>query len=232
MGIIKDTLKNQINNNNRQQLNDTTGTILEYDVTSNTAKIRYLNPNGEGYLYRSNTRLSNSLGGLTGSGIYTGQTCTITFLNNNIYAPIITGLIDNQYQSKTCSDQGAYLVDNDILSCEKPNEIVPMISNWIDINNTNLDKYTNDLGDYSNTDVSELIYKVLGFLDKYNQKEQGITSLSTKSTIKFKDNGDIDIFVANNIGIRISTTDNSINLYGILKVNGQEIDLSKLSNNL
>lgn len=230
MSIIKNALKKQICDSNRQQYNDTTATIIEYDITMNTAKIKYANPNGDGYLYRDNVRLSNTLGGVTGAGIYPGQSCTISFINNNIYSPIITGIISNNYSNKTCSDQGAYLVDNEILSYNKPEEITPMINNWIEEDNTDSSKYNNDLGDYTETDVSELIHETLNTLDKYKSTEQGITNLSTKSTIKLKENGDIDIFIANNIGIRISLIDKSINLYGTLKINGQEIDLSKILN--
>lgn len=229
MGIIKDTLKKQIDYSNKQQLNDTTATIIEYNMVLNTAKIRYENPNGEGYLYRDNVAVSNTLGGLTGAGIYPGQLCKISFIGNNIYAPMITGLIGSNYSKKTCSDQGAYIIDSNILSCEKPKDITPMMNNWEE-NNTNSNKYINDLGDYSNTDATAIIHETLNTLDKYKQKEQGITSLSTKSTIKLKENGDIDIFVSNNIGIRISPVNKSIDLYGTLKINGQKINLSKILN--
>lgn len=230
MGIIKNTLQKQINDNNRQQFNDTIATIIEYNVVLNTAKIRFPNPNGEGHLYRDNVAVSNTLGGVTGSGIYPGQSCTITFLGNSIFNPVITGLTGSNYANKTCSDQGAYLVDTNILSHQKPKAIVPMMNDWIEESNTNAEKYNNDLGNYTKTDTSASIHEVLNTLNKYKATEQGITSLNTKSTIKFRDNGDIDIFVANNIGIRISKADRSINLYGKLKLNGQEIDLSKILN--
>lgn len=229
MGIIKDSLKKQINDNNRQQFNDTTATIIEYNNVLNTAKIRYLNPNGEGVLYRDNVSIANTLGGVTGSGIYPGQTCTITFIKNNVHMPVITGLTGSNYANKTCTDQGAYLVDSGIASVEKP-KITPMIENWIEESNKNATKYINDLGDYSDVDTSEILHEILNTLDKYKADEQGITNLTTKSTVKFKENGDIDIFVANNIGIRISKADKSISLYGTIKANGQEIDLSKILN--
>ena len=230
MGIIKDKLNQQICENNRQQFNDTTATIIEYDIVNNTAKIRYLNPNGEGFLYRDNVSIANTLGGVTGSGIYPGQTCAITFIKNNIYNPIITGLTSSNYALKTCTDQGAYIVDSSVLSVTKPEQITPMVNNWIEETNTDSAKYNNDLGDYTQRDSSELIHEILNTLDKYKNTEQGITNLSTKSTVKLKENGDIDIFVANNVGIRISPENKTINLYGILQVNNQTIDLSKIIN--
>jgi hypothetical protein len=230
MGIIRETLKKQINDNNRQQFNDTTATIVEYNAMHNTAKIRFINPNDGNEMYRENVSLANTLGGVTGSGIFPGQTCTITFIGNNVYAPVITGLTESNYANKTCSDQGAYIVDSNILIAKKPDTITPMINNWIEENNTSITKYNNDLGDYTNVDAATFIHELLNTLDKYKDTEQGITSLATKSTIKFKDNGDVDIFVGNNIGIRISKKDQSINIYGKLKVNGRELDLSEILN--
>lgn len=224
MGIIKNKLQEQIKANNKHQFNDTTATIIDYNIVLNTAKIRFRNPNGEGYLFRDNVSISNTLGGVTGAGIFPGQSCSITFVNNNIHAPIITGLIGTNYTNKTCSDQGAYIVDTNVLSYEKPSEIKPMINNWIEENNTNTTKYNNDLGNYTGTDVSESIHEMLNTLDKYKTTEQGITNLKTKSTMKFKDNGDIDIFVANNIGIRICPNNKTIEFYGMkFLFNGTEI---------
>ena len=231
MGIIKDKLQEQINANNKQQFNDTTATIIEYNMVLNTAKIRFLNPNGEGYVYRDNVSIANTLGGLTGAGIYPGQSCTITFLKNNMYAPVITGLIGNNYSNKTCSDQGAYIVDSSVLSYDKPESITPMINNWIEESNTNITKYNNDLGDYTNTDASESIHEALNTLDKYKSTEQGVTNLKTKSTVKMKDNGDIDLFVTNNIGIRICPSNKTIEFYGMkFLFNGEEIKNYNIQN--
>lgn len=225
MGIIKNSLNKQIKNNNIKQFNDTTATIIEYNMVNNTAKIRFLNPNGEGVIYRDNVAISNTLGGVIGAGIYPGQSCAITFMKNNIHTPIITGLIGSNYANKTCSDQGAYIIDSSVLSQEKPEEIIPMMSNWIEENNTNTIKYNNDLGDYTQTDASEFIHETLNTLNKYKATEQGITSLSTKSTMKLKENGDIDMFVANNIGIRICPNNKTIEFYGMkFLFNGTEIE--------
>lgn len=224
MGIIKDSLKKQIHDNNIQQFNDTTATIIEYSIVNNTAKIRYLNPNGDGVIYRDNVAISNTLGGVTGSGIHPGQSCSITFLKNNIHAPVITGLIGSNYSIKTCSDQGAYVVDSTILSTQEPDEIVPMSNSWLEDNQKTW-KYNNDLGDYTQIDASESTHEFLNSLDKYKTTEQGITNLNTKSTMKLKDNGDIDMFVANNIGIRICPNNKTIEFYGMkFLFNGSEIE--------
>jgi hypothetical protein len=222
MGIIKNTLDKQIKSNNLKQYSDTTGLILDYDKLTNSASIRYPNPYGEGYLYRSNVKISNSLGGVTGNGIKPGIECNIAFLGNNMYAPIITGVLTNNYTIKTNTDQGAFIPDMEIANV---GTIIgkPMMSDWLS-NSDNPYKYITEFGDFTVTDVSESVYNVLNELDKYSDGEEGITNLDTKSTIKLRDNGDIDIFVSNSVGMRISRSTHKIYLYGLgLYFNDQEI---------
>lgn len=215
MSVIKNALQKQINNDNLNRYSNTTATILGYDIVTNTATIEFLNPNGDGNVYRENVTFANTLGAATGSGIFVGQTCTISFIGGNIWSPIITGIASNLYEAKASQDQGAYIVSTDIdEEYSKPETISPMANDWIDSNNTNKRKYNNDLGDYTTSDTSKEVHEILQALNKYTNTESGITHLDTKSTIKLRDNGDIDIFVSHNVGIRISNADHNIYLYG------------------
>lgn len=225
MGIIKNTLKKEIDRSNLQRINNTVGTILEYDIKTNTATVEYLNPNGEGHLYNRNVQITETLGGVTGAGISIGQLCTLNFIGNNINKPIITGILESKYNYKTCSDQGAYIIDNSIKNCELPNEIIPMTNNWLDESNNNEDKYNGHVDDFISKDLELDMFEILDTINKYTVTEQGITNLETKSTIKFKDNGDIDIFVNNNTGIRIDANAQTINIYGLnILFNGKPIN--------
>ena len=67
--------------------------------------------------------------------------------------------------------------------------------------------------------------KTIMEIDKYKSSEDGITNIKNNSTLKFKDNGDSDIFVNNNTGIRISPNSKSIEIYGSFKINGKEIEM-------
>ena len=98
MGVIKNTLQKQINNNNLTKYSNTTAVILSYDIVTNTATIKFPDPNGDGFLRRENVTFANTLGAVTGSGVYAGQTCTISFIGGNIWSPIITGLADHLYE--------------------------------------------------------------------------------------------------------------------------------------
>lgn len=229
MSIIKNALKKEIDKDKLLQFNDTTATILEYDIVSNTATIRFLNPNGDGYMLRKNVNVSNTMGGHTGAGIIAGQICNISFINNNIFNPIITGMLSNNYKDKTSGDQGAFLVSNTIFEAKEPEKIIPMIEAWLDKENQNKYKYKNELGDYTEVDATKKASESVHTLDKYNNQDEGMTHLKTKSTVKLKENGDIDIFVAGNLGIRISPNDKSINVYGTFKVNNKTINFNELT---
>ena len=100
-----------------------------------------------------------------------------------------------------------------------------MTNNWLDESNNNKDKYNGHVDDFISKDLELDMFEILDTINKYTVTEQGITNLETKSTIKFKDNGDIDIFVNNNTGIRIDANTQTINIYGLnILFNGKPIN--------
>lgn len=213
MSLIKNSLQEQINNNNRIQFSDTTGTILEYDRTTETCKIKYLNPKGSGWLYRGNVTIANHAGGLASGSIFAGQKCSISFINSNIYNPVITGIPESYYTARSCSDQGAYLADDTVWKTGTPEHIIAMNLDWI--NDTGeLSKYENSSARYTDIDVNQTSMDLITTLDKYEDDEVGLTNLKNKSTIKLRDNGDIDIFTSANTGIRICKDTGNIKFYG------------------
>lgn len=225
MGQIKEALKRQLNEYDRQEFYGTSATILSYDKVNNVATIRFVNPNNGDTMLRQNVPLCITMGGLTGGCITYGQQCMVTFVNNNIFSPVITGITESLYNEKTCDDQGAYIVDSYILSCEKPENITPMSDSWIDYSNEDVFKYNNDLTVHRQVDAAAEVYDIMNTVNKYKDSEQGITNLYNKSTIKTKENGDIDIFAENNIGIRISPLSKRINIYGNLDINGEPLSV-------
>jgi len=213
MSQIKNSLQKQIDNNNRIQFTDTTGTVMAYDRTTETCAIKYLNPNGDGYLYKANVRIANVSGGLSSGGIFPGQKCSVSFINNNVYNPVITGIPLSYYPERSCTDQGAYLADDEVWKVETPENIVAMNLDWVDDSNATLSQYENSNARYTDTDVDSKAMDLITTLDKYEDDEVGMTNIKNKSTIKLRDNGDIDIFTSSNTGIRICKTGN-IKIYG------------------
>lgn len=223
MGVIKDTLQKQINKDQMQRSTGTSATILEYDRIANVARISFTNPVTGEIMYRENVPVCITTGGINGGAVYAGQRCMITFANDNIFSPVITGITESLYYKRTSADQGAFLPDPSILSVKEPETIAPMSDQWIDYDNPYVHKYNNDISQFYDIDVDEVVCDMIDSLDKCKNGEQVITNLETHSTIKVKENGDIDIFSSNNLGIRISPNNRSINIYGALMVNGKPI---------
>lgn len=214
MGAINKSLQNKINSNNLTRFSETTGTILAYDRTTETCKVKYPNPHGEGFIYRGNVDIVNTNGGMSTDGIFPGQKCSISFINDNLYTPVIVGIQNCYYAERNCTDQGAYLADDDIWKVGTPENIIAMNLDWINSDNADLSKYENNSARYTNVDVNERSLELMTTLDKYSDSEIGMTNLITKSTIKLRENGDIDIFTSANTGMRICDNTGNIKFYG------------------
>lgn len=227
MGIIGDKLQQKIENNNNIRYSDTVAEITDYDNIKNTASVKFANPNNGSIMTADNIAVKINMGGLSQAALKIGQKCWISFIGNNLLCPVITNLCDDQYydniySKKTNSDQGAYIVDSNINNIDINSiKITPMTDDYF--NDSVSSRYSLITKDYTDTEAIQEVRKIIMEIDKYKTSEDGITNIKNNSTIKFKDNGDIDIFVNNNTGIRISPNSKSIEVYGSFKINGKEI---------
>ena len=216
-GIIGQKLHNQIEDNNNVRYSDTIAEITYYDNIRNTASIRFANPNSGSIMTADNIAVKIEAGGFTKAALSIGQKCWISVIGNNLLCPVITNLCavlyyDNIYSKKTNSDQGAYLVNNTINDIDISSiNVTPMINDYL--NEDVSTKYSLVSKDYTNTESIIESRQILMQLDKYKASEEGITNVDTNSTIKFKENGDIDIFVNGNTGIRINPTNKNISFF-------------------
>lgn len=227
MGIIGDKLQQKIENNNNIRYSDTVAEITEYDNIKNTASVKFANPNNGSIMTADNIAVKINMGGLSQAALKIGQKCWISFIGNNLLCPVITNLCDDQYydniySKKTNSDQGAYIVDSNINNIDIDSiKVTPMTDDYF--NDSVSSRYSLITKDYTDTEAIQEVRKIIMEIDKYKTSEDGITNIKNNSTVKFKDNGDIDIFVNNNTGIRISPNSKSIEVYGSFKINGKEI---------
>lgn len=227
MGIIGDKLQQKIENNNNIRYSDTVAEITDYDNIKNTASVKFANPNNGSIMTADNIAVKINMGGLSQAALKIGQKCWISFIGNNLLCPVITNLCDDQYydniySKKTNSDQGAYIVDSNINNIDIDSiKVTPMTDDYF--NDSVASKYSLITKDYTDTEAIQEVRKIIMEIDKYKTSEDGITNIKNNSTVKFKDNGDIDIFVNNNTGIRISPNSKSIEVYGSFKINGKEI---------
>lgn len=227
MGIIGNKLQQKIENNNNIRYSDTVAEITDYDNIKNTASVKFANPNNGSIMTADNIAVKINMGGLSQAALKIGQKCWISFIGNNLLCPVITNLCDDQYydniySKKTNSDQGAYIVDSNINNIDINSiKITPMTDDYF--NDSVSSRYSLITKDYTDTEAIQEVRKIIMEIDKYKTSEDGITNIKNNSTVKFKDNGDIDIFVNNNTGIRISPNSKSIEVYGSFKINGKEI---------
>jgi hypothetical protein len=220
MSLIGDKIQEKIDYGNAQRYGDIIGMITAYDHTSNTASIVFQNPNGGGSMTADNVGVKLTEGGAAPAAPHERQKCIITFLGDNILNPLVTSLFTDEYYEdvyakRTNTDEGAFIVDQFINDIVIPAKTTPMVEDWIDKVNDHPEKYNTNFKDYSNIDaVRETLFELMQ-IDKYRKTEDGITNIKTKATVKCKDNGDIDIFVENNTGIRINPNTKSITLFGM-----------------
>lgn len=218
MGIIRQKLQETVDNNNNVRYSDTIAEITYYDNIRNTASIRFANPNNGSIMTATNIAIKINTGGLAQAALSIGQKCWLSFIGNNLLSPVITNLCedkyyDNVYSKKTNPDQGAYIVDSSINAVDVESiNVTPMTEDYL--NDSYSTKYSFVSEDYTTTDSVVRARNILMQIDKYKSSEDGITNTKTNSTIKFKNNGDIDIFVDNNTGIRINPTDKNISFFG------------------
>lgn len=223
MGIIKRQLEKTVDGKNRQTCLGTTGVVLEYDKVMNKARVKFNNPQGEGYIIRENVPVSIETGGVTATAILPGSRCNLTFYGGNIHSPVITGIEGSMYNKRTSTDQGSVLVDESLMAVQEPEKIIPMCQQWLDEENEDVTKYTHDVSNFKDFDVDETVSELIATINKFDDMEEGIVHLDNKSTIKIKKNGDIDLFVSNNLGIRLSRSTQQIFVYGDLIVNGKPV---------
>ena len=216
MGIIKNTINKQIASNNSQKYFNAVATIISYSSITNTATIMFNNPNGEGTLLRKNVPIADTLGGVCGYNLRNGDKCSIEFRNGNIFMPVITGVVKSFYEYRKNTRQGACIIDEYINNTTEPENISPMYNDWIDENNYNKAKYLDESTEgLINSDNEAMFYSIIQNANNYSGNEQGITNIENHSTVKIKENGDIEMFVENNVGIRISKQMQKIYVYGL-----------------
>lgn len=222
MGIIKDKLQEQIQNYNNIKYGDTIAVIDKFNHVTNTANIHFHDPNSGVVHYAKNVAYKVQQGGIATAVPPAGTKCWISFLSNNLLTPVITSLCDdyyhkNSYSKKTNANSGAYINSYDVLQTDITIETTPMIKDYY----INIEKQ--EFEEYSDIDITKRTQRQIMESDKYKPTENGVTDVITKSTIKIDEDGNINIFVNNNTGLKVCPETGSIEIYGQLIINGVEV---------
>lgn len=79
-------------------INSTEGHILELYDKHMYADIRINHPGGKGQYTLKKVPIQMGSGGLSQSGPFKGDKVVVTFKNNNILTPVVTGIIESNFQ--------------------------------------------------------------------------------------------------------------------------------------
>lgn len=194
--------------------------IVNYDTIKNRATIRFQNPKGTGTMELDNVPVQIGSGGIHSAGPFVGDHVWVSFQNKSPLHPKIVSLADEAYQYRTRerikhSRKGAFIPDficgrEGYRSTSTVNSQTPAIDDWFDLDNEDAAKYS----DYQNVNPIEAMISRTVTLSYYGSEEPGITHPLNSSTIKVRNNGMIDIFVATNQGLRIDPYTKTINVIG------------------
>lgn len=203
--------------------------VYELDNVTNRAKIIFKDPKGLGFINLENVPIQLGSGGVHSAGPLIGDRVWVTFLNNSPLCPKIISLADESYEVNTREKtkhtrKGAFIPDS-ICSREEYNDIAVLdkltLDSWFDEDNEDYSKYVS----YEGIDAINTLTSATSTAAYYNAEEPGITHPLNSSTIKVRNNGMIDVFVATNQGIRIDPVTKSINFIG----NSEKHHISNLS---
>jgi hypothetical protein len=220
MSSISNSIKKVINGVNNTQYTSVIAEIISFDGTTNTASITFNDPNSQGIQVLDNVPIDLGGSGIHTAGPFIRDNANVDFQNGSILQPKITAIIDEGYQYVSRArlqhtDSGANLTDP-VPTIDPTTLPTNASSDWVDSTSTPTNKYLQ----YQNIDpTSDLITKT-STTSYYSTTEPGLTHPTTKATIKLKDDGNIDIFINSNIGIRVNTVTSSVDIYGDVNVNG------------
>lgn len=196
---LRDKLQQEIKRNIESQVHSTKGVILEYSHKTNKATVKVRNPFKEGVLTYCDLQVPPPGTGITNAGPYRGDLVMIQFTNSDLRNPKITSLVDDNYYTNNREElqkhenQGAYVPDG-----IKEKEDLVLTPRTV------FDDFYIEKADRKSLKSPEVTKELLEDESKYGLSEIGLTHPKNKSTIKIKDDGNIDIFSWLNQGIRIN----------------------------
>ena len=213
--MLKDNINKIISKREEEILNCTIGTITRVYEDSCYVDVEY-SSKGINNLKSEKVPLP-----VLGSGIVpalpnVGDNVVIVFLDNSLIKARIVSYINESYKYETRFDyqhksQGSYLNSMDFDTVEDiPIEEfnTPLKDTWMDTKNTDGLKYF----DYVKTSPFENLVDGVAQLSFFDYKDVGIINPVSKSLVKIKKDGIIDIFTNDNQGIKIDPINKAISI--------------------
>lgn len=215
---------------NNQTLNKTSSymaTILKINTNYNVATIfiPFYGKQRDGRIFK-NVPITIGSNGVHQSSLRVNDTVYVTFNDTSSFSPKILGKADELYNSNTREkekhlNKGALIIQekNKIDSEE---EYIGSFQDWV---NQNTDNDFINL-QYKDKDPLVEIYETQDEFGYFSGGDVGMYNPKTSSIVKLKDDGDIDIFVNDDIGIRVNNKNKKIEIYGSIELISKEILLN------
>lgn len=158
---------------------------------------------------------------IIGNGIHLplpkpGQKVVVVFTNNSVLQGRIVAMIDEMHKytfryKNSHVSQGTYKTNLDVsqlhdVDLEKVN---PLCENWTDEENNYIFKHYSYI---ERSPYEDFILKSAN-MSYFNENEIGFIHPENKSLIKIKDDGSIDIFTDDDVGVRVNPVEKRISFF-------------------
>lgn len=220
-------VNNVLNPSMKTRFTNATGDVVSYNAAHNVADVfipSIIDGNG---LTLKEVPVQIAGVGLHQSSLKQGDRVYIQFNNGSIFQPKILGKADELYATHTAKEE-VHLRKGDLTVSQtmEEGEITSSSSNWLDSENEDIFKYESYRMKSGMDNVSNKIMNK----GKFVNQDVGLYNPVSSSVVKIKDNGEIDIFVSTNVGVKINPQNKTIEILG--DVTTKSNNWSVLSNNV
>lgn len=208
------------------KLTNSLGQIVRYNDIHNVADVYVSTLDGTGMTLR-NVPIQLAGTGFHSSSLQTDDFVYLQYNNGSIYQPVITGKSDEYYATTTKATE-SHLTCGElvVIQEELDGDITSSSDTWIDAKNTNSFKYYS----YRNSSAIESLAQTTEKIGKFKGREVGLFNPIASNIVKLLDDGSISIFSSTNVGIKINTTNKTIEILG--NVSTKSDNWSVISNNV
>lgn len=217
MASLNKAIKNVIEPTQKEAVGMVVAQIIFYDNTTNRADVKYDDPSSGGVVTLTGVQVEIPSLGVASSGPFPGDQVYVCFLNNNPTLPRIIGRADGDYKyysrklyehsragSQLSTSYGS--VTSSLVDAFTGSSPTPSYLNWISVGS----KSTKARNIAINTFSASAFEEQSAEFDNYELAEVGLTHPGTASTMKLYNNGVIDVFAVDDLGMRVDPTLSSL----------------------
>lgn len=223
--MINKYLKETVKSESISKMSNATGHIIRVDDENNKADVFF-----PSFGNQQNGRRIDAIpiciaaNGIHQSKFRKGDLVYVQFNSSTIFSPKIIAKADESYKNNTAKkevhlNKGSLLL-KETKKIESEEEYIPSYKTWM----TTDDNYFKN-NDYKEKEAMLNIAKIIEEKGKFIGEDVGLFNPISSSIVKLKDNGDIDIFTNNDIGLRVNSKDKTVEIFGSLKIKGESISI-------